>query len=222
MGQILESLNTILAADQIVELRAFRHNGNVYSKVFASDDRTTLEIEAERCAGFEGVYFTLNPLSPTLLTSGRSAKDNDVIRRRILLVDVDPERPAATSATEEEKAKAREESDAVQAHLTDLVFPLPIVADSGNGYHLVYRIDLPADDGGLVKRCLTALQSKFPSVDTRVANASRLCKLYGTSARKGKDTPERPHRKSALISIPPSWNVDAEQQHRALGTTTIT
>jgi hypothetical protein len=224
MGQILDSLNTILANDQIVEMRAFSR-GRTYSKVFAPDDRATLEVQAGHCFGYEGVYFTLNPLSPTMLTSGGSAKDSDVIRRRILLVDVDPERPTGESATEEEKAKAKEEAEAVQAHLTSLGFPLPIVADSGNGYHLLYRIDLPAEDGGLVHRCLIALKAKFPWVDTTVANASRICKLYGTWARKGKGRPERPHRQSCLLSVPSPWEVvpseKLEELAKQTGTVTL-
>jgi P4 family phage/plasmid primase-like protien len=219
MGQILDALNTVLASDQIVELRAFSRRAGAYSKIFAPDDRVTMEVEAERCAGFQGVYFTLNPLSARLLASGESADDKDVIRRRLILIDVDPERPAGVSATNEEKGRAKVEVEAVQAHLTTLGFPLPIVADSGNGYHLLYRIDLPTDDGGLVHRCLVALKAKFPWVDTTVANPSRICKLYGTWARKGDNKPDRPHRQSAILSIPPSWDVVSEEKLRKLGAT---
>jgi hypothetical protein len=80
------------------------------------------------------------------------------------------------------------------------------MADSGNGSHLLYRIDLPADDGGLVARVLKTLAGMFSdanvSIDTKVANASRIVKLYGTISRKGADTPERPHRVSSVMSMP--------------------
>ena len=83
---------------------------------------------------------------------------------------------------------------------------MPIIADSGNGWHLLYCIDLPADDGGLVARVLKALAAKFSDaavdIDTKVGNASRICKLYGTVAAKGKHSPERPHRVSKVIEIP--------------------
>jgi hypothetical protein len=99
MGQILDTLDTLLANDQIVELRAFSRRAGTYSKIFAPDDRATMEVEAERCSGFEGgVYFTLNPLAPAMLTAARAASDGDVIRRRIMLIDVDPERPKGVSA----------------------------------------------------------------------------------------------------------------------------
>ena len=39
-------------------------------------------------------------------------------------------------------------------------FPAALVADSGNGAHLLYRIDLPNDDAttALIKRCLAAVK----------------------------------------------------------------
>jgi hypothetical protein len=80
------------------------------------------------------------------------------------------------------------------------------VADSGNGFHLLYRIDLPADDGELVKRCLKALAHQFDTdavkIDTSVFNPSRIVKLYGTMSRKGDSTTERPHRRSSVLRVP--------------------
>ena len=80
---------------------------------------------------------------------------------------------------------------------------MPVTGDSGNGAHLLYRIDLPNDEPAtlLVRGCLAALDVLFSddrvSVDTANFNASRIWKLYGTVSRKGDDTPERPHRKGA-------------------------
>ena len=39
-------------------------------------------------------------------------------------------------------------------------------------------------------------------MDTTTCNASRIWKLYGTTARKGDDTKERPHRRSRLLNVP--------------------
>ncbi|MDR0615219.1 MAG: hypothetical protein LBG29_00265 [Synergistaceae bacterium] len=71
--------------------------------------------------------------------------------------------------------------------------------------HLLYRTALPNDrkNADLLKRCLASLAVMFDDektrIDTSVFNASRICKVYGTMARKGDDTPERPHRRSALL-----------------------
>jgi hypothetical protein len=84
--------------------------------------------------------------------------------------------------------------------------------DSGNGYYLLYRIDLPADDGGLVKRVLLALAQRFDTdavkIDPAVFNPARICKVPGTWARKGDNTPERPHRESRLLEVPGCDNLD--------------
>ena len=39
-------------------------------------------------------------------------------------------------------------------------------------------------------------------VDRKVFNASRIVKLYGTLARKGDSTPDRPHRRAAVLEVP--------------------
>lgn len=164
----------------------------------------------------KGVYFTLNPLIKDLLArvnnktkkskGGDAATDKEVVRRRWLLVDCDPVRTAGVSASGGEKALARQCIEQVMAELKRRVWPDPVVADSGNGYHALYRIALAADDGGLIKRCLTALATRFDTaavkVDATVFNPSRICKLYGTWARKGDGTPERPHRRSAILHVP--------------------
>ena len=81
-----------------------------------------------------------------------------------------------------------------------------MLADSGNGGHLLYRIDLPAADGGLVGRVLRGLAFLFEDerviLDQTVANPARIWKLYGTVARKGDDLPERPHRLARLLEAP--------------------
>src|SRR6185503_20850612 len=85
---------------------------------------------------------------------GELAKDTDVLCRRWMLIDVDPARDRFISATAEEKKLAEETMLAVREHLRGRDWPEPIAADSGNGFHLLYRIDLPTDDAGMVKRML--------------------------------------------------------------------
>jgi hypothetical protein len=126
--------------------------------------------------------------------------------RRWLLVDVDPIRDSLISATDVEKALAKETALAVREHLRGLGWPEPVLGDSGNGYHLLYRVDLPADDGGLVERILKALAARLDTdkvkIDQKVFNPARICKLPGTLARKGDNTPTRPHRRASLLEVP--------------------
>ncbi|MBI4863744.1 MAG: DUF3987 domain-containing protein, partial [Candidatus Riflebacteria bacterium] len=94
----------------------------------------------------------------------------------------------------------------VAEYLVEQGWPRPVRADSGNGAHLLWRIDLPPADSELVKRCLEALDARFSSdrisVDRTVFNPSRIWKLYGTVARKGDPTPDRPHRLSRILDVP--------------------
>jgi hypothetical protein len=161
----------------------------------------------------KGVYIVPNAVNPALLAracnrvkvagKGDTTQDSDIIRRRWLLVDCDAVRPANISATNAEHAAALDRAQQIAAYLQAAGWPDPIWADSGNGAHLLYRIDLPADDGGLVQRCLQALGARFDddrvTVDQRVFNPSRIWKLYGTLACKGDDVPERPWRMSRII-----------------------
>ena len=137
-----------------------------------------------------------------------TTSDSDIERRRWLALDFDPVRPAGVSSTDEEKSAALLRAEEVRDHLRGEGWPEPVVGDSGNGAHLLYRVDLPNDpeSSELVKGVLEALDFGFSDgaveVDTAVANAARIWKLYGTTARKGDHTNERPHRRSALLEAP--------------------
>jgi hypothetical protein len=173
----------------------------------------------------KGIYCVMNRLVPDLIARrqnkveiagpGDATADQHVERRTRILIDCDPIRPVKdTSATDEEKAAAGASADAVKQYLTAKGWPEPILADSGNGYYLLYAIDLPVNDGGLVQRILGALAQRFDTarvkIDQSVHNPARISKVYGTMARKGDDykgdpargIPSRPHRRSALLFGP--------------------
>jgi hypothetical protein len=102
------------------------------------------------------VYYTLNPVNPALLARANNriktraenltndAPDN-IISRKWLLIDCDPVRPANISSTDEEKGAAKQLASEVRSHLRSVGWPEPVVCDSGNGYHLLYKVDLPND-----------------------------------------------------------------------------
>ncbi|HPD52098.1 MAG TPA: hypothetical protein PLW36_06125, partial [Methanoculleus sp.] len=204
----------------VVEVRAIA-DGAIHSGYF--DDHTALlrSVEAlDADPSVYGIYVTLNTVNPALLArranrikmrlSRRDAttSDADILRRRWLPIDIDPKRPAGVSSTDGEHLSALDAAERVAAYLSEQGFPEPLRADSGNGAHLLYRIDLPNDEpsAALVKAVLSTLDALFSndavSVDTANHNAARIWKLYGTVSRKGDSTPERPHRRSSLISAP--------------------
>lgn len=205
----------------VFELRGLvRVNGQQHTTSGFFDDLEALARAAAQRSGHDaGVYVTLNPVDPALLHrmpkntvrragSGDTTSDRDVRRRRSLLVDVDPIRPAGISSTDQEHDAAIELAQRIAAELGELGWPRPIIADSGNGGHLIYAIDLPVDDGGLIKRVLTRLSATYTTpehkVDEKVFNPARISKVYGTLTRKGENTTERPHRIARIISAPES------------------
>ncbi|MCK9519530.1 MAG: phage/plasmid primase, P4 family [Dehalococcoidia bacterium] len=175
-------------------------------------------------AGARGVYYTLNPVNPALIARASNrlkvpkstSQDPDVVCIRWLPIDLDPRRPADISASEAEVAQARDTAKAIAAWMEgELGWPRAIRAFSGNGYHLLYRLqDLPndAETHGLVMQAIAAIAARFPAdavdIDLKVVNPARIWKLYGTTGRKGDSTEERPHRKSYLFQDQPTALAD--------------
>jgi putative DNA primase/helicase len=153
-----------------------------------------------------------------------------------MLVDCDPVRPAGISSSRQELEAALDVAEKVREHLRGRQWPEPVFCLSGNGFHLLYRLpDLANADASttLISRSLKALSSKFSSdtvhIDETVFNAARISKAYGTFARKGDHTPERPYRLSRMLEVPESVTpvsvelveklaAEAAEAHRATAT----
>ena len=210
----------ILAPEGVVEVRALA-DGVTHSGYFDDYDALVRTVEAlDADPSVAGIYVTLNSVNPALLARranrikmrlGRNdatTADADIIRRRWFPVDIDPVRPSGVSSTDAEHEAALAAAERIAIWLAEQGFPAPIRADSGNGAHLLYRIDLPNDDSStaLVRGALVTLDALFSNetvtVDTANHNAARIWKLYGTCSRKGDSTPERPHRRAKLLAVP--------------------
>lgn len=217
--QIAIWLQVLVEPNSTVEMRVLYASGPPHVRHYASDDLQTMASDALRLGKTaKGVYWLMNPLPSDWC--GSPATDADIVRRVWLLVDCDPKRKGTVSATDEEKDAARRKMVEIDHVLAEQGWSPPIVADSGNGWHLLFGIDLPTDDNGLVVKILHALACRFDddavSVDVKVGNASRICKLYGTVSRKGEDTPDRPHRLSRIITIPDKLEAVTVEQLQSL------
>ena len=163
------------------------------------------------------VYMILNEINEAcysrkardkFLMGEHSTKDDDIVGRQWLLIDLDPKRTTDVSSTEQELQLAKDKAKEIYTFLMKHGFSDPVVSFSGNGYHLLYKILLGNTDENRIRiekflKTLDALFSdKIIKVDTSVSNAARICKLYGTLAQKGSDTPERPHRMSNIEYVP--------------------
>ncbi len=210
----IERTLAILFPDGIAEVCAIGKTGRV-GGFFRDHAAAARAVEKADASKPKGIYCTLNPVddllyarSPESIGASDLTKDIDVVRRRWILVDFDPVRPSDVSSTSDEHDAARTKAADVAEWLRGHGTGEPILADSGNGYHLLIPVDLPnnVESKALVNNFLKAVkqhhQDEFVEVDTKVGNAARITKLYGTRTRKGEETDERPHRYSKLANVP--------------------
>src|SRR2546426_5826417 len=221
---IRRALDVLLEPGTVTELRVLdtEHDGTV-SGYFDDAGREALVREAARWSGkAQGVYVLPNPVHPDLLAravnrvrrfvkKGAATDDTQIVRRRWLYIDVDPARPADISSTDGEHEAALALARDIRDWLIELGVPADaiVLTDSGNGAHVLVRIDLPNDKASLalVNDCLQALAFRFHiegrlKIDVSVGNAARIWKLYGTLAAKGDSTAERPHRRATILEAP--------------------
>ncbi|WP_432354603.1 hypothetical protein [Sporosarcina sp. A2] len=226
----MESLSILKRVGGVTELRILKTSTGTVSGYF-DDNKKLAEIAAKYDGNVQAVYITLNPVKPELLSRATNrivkrakltTSDADIECRRWLPIDFDPVRPAGISSTDEEHQVALTMAKEVQQFLRARGWNEPLVADSGNGAHLLYAIDLPNDEESnmLIKTTLVALDFQFSNeivnVDKGVFNAARIWKLYGTMACKGDHTDERPNRVSQILSYPKELKEVSKQQLQAL------
>jgi hypothetical protein len=224
VNEPLRAIGALFEPGDLIEIRALdvgrtqNHAGCTHAGYFNIENSQAITTAIRLVDGkAEGVYVVLNRFNRDLLARSNNrlrvrpkntTGDADIIEWRWLYIDADAIRPAGISATDGEHQAALQRAQNIRMFLEERGWPEPIFADSGNGGHLLYR--LPTLElkraGDLVKRCLQALATRFSDsivkVDESTANAARICKLYGTLARKGDSIPDRPHRRSKIVDDP--------------------
>lgn len=189
-----------------------------YSGYFKDFDNLCAQLEPFTNMDDEQIYFVLNqidsscyarPQCEKFLKSVKvSTNDNDIVRRKFLMIDCDAIRKSSTNSSDSEYNAALQKARDIFRFLREQGFDDPIVCSSGNGAHLQIPVDLPNDEETteIVKRFYKFLGSKFTDnqvdIDQKVYNLARLCKTYSTTAKKGANLPERPWRKADVLYIP--------------------
>jgi len=220
-AEISQTLSLLFPPGSVLELRALRKSGGMASGYYTDFAKLAHDAEAlDTTKEFAGMYVILNEINPVLFSrranriemrlskEEKATSDEDILHRWWLPVDVDPKRPSGISSSDEEHEESLRKAEKIRGFLSGMGWPEPIAADSGNGAHLLYRIDLPNDSESaqLIKQGLTVLSAFFSDeksgVDTSVAKAAQLWKLYGTMAKKGDSVADRPHRRSQILSSP--------------------
>lgn len=221
--EVFKTFDTFCTDGELFEIRAIHAanpKNNVWSGYFKSFEKAWDAIQM-----FDNeynIYFVLNVINDVcysmvqkdrMVRGAENTKDHDIVARRHLLIDLDCVRGGKKiSSTKEELNQARLKAHEVRNYLRDQGFSFPVVACSGSGYHLIYKLDDWAnneENENLLKKFLQALSLLFSDdnvkVDTVVWNAARVDKLYGTIARKGANTDDRPHRLSKIVLIPEEY-----------------
>lgn len=166
----------------------------------------------------KAIWTNLNPLKEGV----RNATKPNIKSIQRLLIDCDPKREDSDSnSTDFQYRASLAKAQEIKSYLSSLGWSEPIVANSGNGGHLVYGVDLPATDESerLVMLVLKALRGLFATklvdIDPSVGNRNRMVKLYGTMTRKGEHTAEKPQRRSSIISAPSKLVTITHEQLKA-------
>lgn len=162
----------------------------------------------------KGIYWSLNPVRRgTMLAPGKAISKDHIVKRRWFLIDIDPVKPPDSNATEEEREEAHQAMFACMNYLDDLIWPEPMVMSSGNGWALLYRVDLPHSDltTQLFRQVVKKLSEKFGNpkvdIDQKVHNPARIYKMPGTWACKGPHSKERPCRRAEIVHCPIEFNL---------------
>lgn len=215
---IKKTIKLLKQDNELFEIRIIQKSSKkaVISGYFTNADTLLKALETIQPKG-SNVYITINQVNSAcysreqhdcLRQTSVTTQDKEIDSYQWLFIDFDPERLSEISSSYAELQAASALAKNVKNYLDGMGFAEPIIAMSGNGYHLLYRIDLPNNQESkeLIEHCLINLANMFNTgtvkIDTVNYNPSRICKLYGTLAQKGANTKDRPHRMSKIIYAP--------------------
>ena len=203
--------------NELVEIR-FLGNNKTASGYYKNIENLLRDVERMDAEDRFQIYFTLNCIEESCYSREQCEKvvwkpkntttDNDIKGRYWILIDLDPKRPAGTSSSNDEYEKAHMKAIEVYRYLMDMGFYEPVVCSSGNGWHLLLpcKIGISTETNDVVNKFLKVLSMLFTDdsidIDVKVGNPARICKLYGTMAKKGTNIPERPHRMAKIVKTP--------------------
>ncbi len=213
--EVLKTFEVLAEPGQFTEVRILNTKQGTLSGYY--NDVGKLVQDIQRYDGNYNIYITMNALNAGVEARGKNrlknyakytTSDKEIRCRRWILIDLDLKHLTGISSTEQELELAKELGRTIQDYLTDCGFPEPVTVLSGNGFHLLYPVEIPntPETTSLVKGFHGTLDSRFSTeqvkVDTTTYNAARITKLYETVSCKGNSTKERSHRRSKILYAP--------------------
>jgi hypothetical protein len=151
--ELERAFSAFVAPGQVFEVRLLHHNRKrVDAGYFDLPAHAATAIAALQ-EQYAGIYFTPNPVEPDLIARSYNrispwvtltTMDNQILSRKWLLIDIDPERPTGISSTQEEFENAFKVATTIAGALEfQYGWPRPYVNVSGNGAHVMYHMDEP-------------------------------------------------------------------------------
>ena len=217
------------AHNPLVEIRLLGGNKTA-SGYFSNPDTLIREITSysQDKQVFWNIYWTLNPIRSDcyerdqkdciMKFTKNTTKDEEIIGRDWVLIDIDCNRIAGVNATKQEATYAYAKAEQVESFLLSQGFNRPIKVFSGSGIHLYLKCALACNDSNdkLIKDFLIALGMLFDDanckIDSSVANRARISRLPGTWNRKGsKNSKDRPQRICRFLNVPDEIRVNEKE-----------
>ena len=218
--EVRKAIEFMKPDNQLFEIRIIGSGSQKPMSGYFTSANKVIEELKKRGNGLKNsnVYITLNAINEACYSRGQkdeirqytkaSTSDNDIDGYDWLMVDIDPARPSDTSSSDSQIETSKAIGNKVYSFMKQVGFEKPISAFSGNGVHLLYKLELNNNDRvkNLIHKCLKVLDLYFSNEEVKIDvsnhNPARICKLYGTLAQKGSNTKERPHRMSRLLNAP--------------------
>lgn len=211
--EIKKTINGLKPNGELFEVRIINKRLKNLSGYFTNADKLIRQLNMIPINQITGanIYFTLNRINSIcyakeqhdkFLIGSTATTDGDITDYEYILIDFDPKRPSGISSSDKELDRCLDLRDTVYRFLEKEGFKEPTITLSGNGCHLLYKVDFPntEENKQIVKHFIEYLGLRFSDsyvdIDTTVFNPARVCKLYGTLAQKGANMPDRPHRMS--------------------------
>lgn len=177
-----------LTRSSVIELRGIdptRLRKPMYAFVTAANIKSAPTLLAKWNTFGYGCYATFNRNNASL---PGMTKDENITGYAFLFVDAEANRPKGLQATDDDRARTLELVHRVAEFVTEHTGIAPCrIVDSGNGYHLYYKLDLPAESKLRVNALLKRLHAKFGSnepgkikIDSTVSNPARISRIAGT------------------------------------------
>jgi hypothetical protein len=202
-----KTLALLFDPDQVIAVSGIKLDGTMTKKFYTDMGKAAVVIEkADESGKFKGIYLNLQKLR----NGSTSDTRKDVALYTNFMIDFD-RKVKNGNATDEERSAIEKVTQEAKRWLCEVLESEPLVADTGNGFHLVFRLEPFVADSqamGVLKECIAAVKTRFEEpevnveIDVTVAEPEQLTRCYGTWNRKYPETPGRPQRQSKIVSVP--------------------